>query len=174
MDPPLESTPLTVWRGPTRDTLAARISQFLLSDTNRELYYIDVTDSFPLQQFQERAPLNSHRAVYDHIKIIACLELRELLQSVLKITRASDQSTLVMINSIDTMFANAQYRDSQTCYDVLNEVLLELRWASSPQFTTVLVFPRNREQQPLKRRKTAAESLDEFIGNYYAERSEQM
>lgn len=193
---------LTVWQCPHSTLLAELTSQFLTSNidsTIKQLYFIDSTDGFPLQEFQDLLPPQDNQQIYDNVRIMTCLEMDELkiilgkLIQTVNLSRidcrknktASKSSVLVVINGLDVMFRNSMIKNTQTAHSLLNELLLRLRMIANDEdgrdFKTLLVFPKRELNsildstggRPIKKPRTAVyisgNSIGEYVAKFYAD-----
>ncbi|CCD23421.1 Csm2p NDAI_0B03870 [Naumovozyma dairenensis CBS 421] len=165
---------ITAWISSTGSHLSQYMSSHLRptekSNEVRQLYFIDATNSFPLQQFQNLIPYNGedeNKRIYDNIRIITCLELGELamvlnkiIQSIQlnKIKRQKNTTTqsekpkegnlniLIVVNGLETMFRNTRFKENvEVTHSVLRMALLKLRILSNERngyhLRSLVLFP---------------------------------
>lgn len=158
---------LSIWQSPPQKNLAKFVRQIIGSLNNRTLYYIDATNSFPLQEFQKIIAVEQ-KEVYDRIRIITCLDLSELSKTlnqvvqVLNIDKIQQQQRrkekdgentnveiLLILNGLEIMFRNTQMECSPSeSHLLLKDLLLKLRTIANncevgePMLRTVLTFPK--------------------------------
>lgn len=158
---------LSIWMSPLQRDLAQFVRRSVASSKKRTLYYIDATNSFPLQEFQKMVEA-TNTEIYDRIRIITCLDLSELSRTlnqvvqVLNMDKIQQQKRLrdkeegetnaeiiLVLNGLEIMFRNTQMELSPSeSHLLLRDILLKLRSIANnceigePMLRTVLVFPR--------------------------------
>lgn len=158
---------LSIWMSPLPKNLAEFVRKTVACSRNRTLYYIDATNTFPIQDFQ-KIVTNTEKEIYERIRIITCLDLSELSKNLSQIVqvlnidkiqqrqRQNDKSEddtnveiLLIVNGLEIMFRNTQMSCSPTeSHSLLRDLLLKLRTIANncvkgePMLRTILIFPR--------------------------------
>lgn len=122
-------------------------------DGNSQIHYVSATNSFPLRHFVQLLPVDQNKTIYDNIKILSALDMKELIsvvrslyQNIIRYTISPNEDTpyhWICIDGLQTMFRYTQLQDSEFSHRALNDVLLRLRLLSYKCNTLkiTLLFP---------------------------------
>ncbi|QHS73891.1 Csm2p [Saccharomyces paradoxus] len=159
---------ITIWPSPTKGKLCQFIKQNLSKEhVITQLFFIDATSSFPLNQFQKFVPPNlpENVKIYENIRINTCLDLEELsaitvkLLQILSMNKINAQrgtkdavreplKIILYINGLEVMFRNTQFKSSpQRSHELLRDILLKLRIMGNDEnasIRTLLEFPKEQ------------------------------
>lgn len=158
-----------------------------------QIYYIDAIDRFPLKEFSGEFPMSrTNQVLYENIRVLSCLDLEELYQSIKKITQSIHINTindrksgeikqlLLLLNGLELMYRTTKVKGNSFTHSLLNHTMLTLRLLSNgkPNIKIVILLPTSEfpntlehisDQRPKRMNnwKTQGNMLGDYIIKFY-------